>query len=255
MNAESLLAVTGLADLLAGAPRRVTVADAERANRIPRDIRRSVRRFLKGERAEKVDRPPFDYDKLADQLTATMPDHVVEDLISTLPADAEMQGAYAVSVNRALGFLRGALPVRSTMTTTGPVARRPPDLDVAKFRRTWEIAESPLVAMADLEAGRLVPDQVRAFAAMYPELYDAAKVEAFLAIADIKGEKTSWRLPMERDRRLQTFLQTNAVTPGLSADIQRVFQPTEPPPQKPAPTSSKLAQSFAAPSSRAGENL
>jgi len=250
MDAEPLLAVTGLAALLAGKPRRVTVADGEQAARIPLRIRRGVRRFLKGEPVGDVERPDFDYHALLAWLTADVPQHVIESLMSALPAEADLQSAYVVAVNRCLAYLRGALPVRATMTTTGPIQRRPPGLELAKFRRAWEIAETPMVVLSDLSDGRLVPDQVRALAAMYPGLYDAVRMEAMDAIADYKGDSPNWRLPARRDRQLQTLLQAHAVTPALAADIKRALADQGPAPRKP-PTSSgasKVADSFAAPS-------
>jgi hypothetical protein len=253
MQAESLLAVTGLAPLLAGKPKYVTVADGERAARLPNVIRRAVRRFLHAEAAEKVDRPAFDYDALAEQLTAPVPAHVVEDLIDSLPADADLQAGYAVAINRALAYLQGAIPLRSTDTAAGPERRRPPDLDIAKFKRAWEIAESPLVALGDLEAGRLVPDQVRAFAAMYPDLYSWTRMQVLDGIVDAKGDAPAWKLDRRRDRSLQVLLQAQQVDAALRADIAKAFQPREEePPARPAPQASKVADAYKPPSAQPG---
>jgi hypothetical protein len=253
VDPETLLAVTGLADLLAGKPRRLTVASAEQAAGIPKAIRRAVRKFIRGEDrgSEAIDRPAFDYDHLLEQLSAEVRQPVIERVIDGLPADAETQTGYLVAVQRAIGYLRGGMPVRSTVTATGVENRRPPDIEVARFRRAWEVAEDPLVVLADLEAGRLVPDQVRALSAMYPEIYGAIRLEVLDAIADARADKSKWKLPLTRDRRLQVLLGASTMTPALAADIQRVFAPTEKVAPPSGPPSSHAADALKTPAQRA----
>lgn len=221
-DAELLVAATSLLPFLEGHPKPLSAEDAEAAARIPVLIRKSVRHYLAGKDLVVHEVPAFDYEQLLDGLTKTIDVDAIEKLIDGLPEDSEFRVNYASDVQRVVAFLQGALPINARDSLAGAVNHRPNSLDLARFRRQWLVAESPLVVLNHLNDGKLQDDEVAALKALYPTIYQLILKEVTEAIIDRKAENKGFRPTRKQEAALGTLLQRDQ-DPGLTQAVQTVF--------------------------------
>ena len=122
---ETLLAVVGLPRVFAETD-RITVGDKERADMLPRDIRRACNRFVEGEplSGKLPPRPAFDYQKCLDWLTAAIDgetgaikQEVLEQLTQRFREDdSHNASVFLVDVQRVVPYLQKIVPIRTETT-------------------------------------------------------------------------------------------------------------------------------------------
>lgn len=234
----TLLAVVGL-DRLFAEKDRILVSDKERAEMLPREIRRACQRFVQGEplSGKLPRRGPFDYQRSLDWLTQAMDSEnedegasgrVSQAFLERIGArfrddDSRIAAGFLADVQRVVPYLQSIVPIRTETTMAKTINIDPSDTEIAAFRRAWDIASDPMIILRDLEAGVLSPDQVPHFAALYPPLYSATKTQMGLAFADAQARKKSWRLPYDHERQVAVLYGTDTMTPALSAELQKSF--------------------------------
>jgi hypothetical protein len=224
---ESLLAVVGVDALFGDGKIRITNAVSDEARRLPRLIRQEIRRFLTATDFDREKAPgPFNYKKV---VKAVMTFDPTKDLAARIgrvnnPDDAI---SFQVAVAPAVKYLQDQAPKRARVTPMGPKAVAPSDQEVSRFRRTYEVCRRVMVVLDDLNEGVLSRDQILAFARLFPSLYEEAKRQLFQAMADVGARRPSFELPHDRDKLLQTFLQTRTMNPSLEAELQAAFEAPE----------------------------
>jgi len=251
---ESLLAVTGIREILADSPPRITQAMKAEAEMLPRDFRRELRRFVtfdESPRGRAV--PPFDYRRYLGQFsealdteTGTVSPQLLEKIADGFrPEDSDLAAGYGACVARVLPYLQGLMPVRTELTVAKTYSFDPSDTEIAAFRRAFDVANDPRVILRDMAGGTLIPDQVGHFAACYPDMYSATKTMLGLAMADALAAKKSWRLPWKKELMVQCLFQTDTFTPGMLADLQSRFAKPPSKPQAPQSAPSKATGKIA----------
>lgn len=242
ITGDMLMAVTGVRHILEQKPKRITVADKSDAEMLPREIRRSVRRFLEDDSGpRKVPRAKkFDYGWALDHITKAMEPHHREAIAAMFrPEDAELAADYIAAADRLLSYLQSILPIRVEETMAKSVNFDPSDTEIAKFRRAFDVADDPMIIMRDLELGILIGDQVQHLAALYPEGYVIIKQTMATGIAEAMARKKSWSLPWRKDRLVQTLFQTSTFNDSLARDLQQSFKTAGPDPQGMPPAAGK----------------
>jgi hypothetical protein len=248
------MAVTGVRGVLERDPKRITVGDKDRAEMLPRDIRRAVRRWLEDDsgvfqRSTKVE--PFDYGWALDALSESQdPQHLVDIADTFRPEDGDIAADYIVVAKRVFAYLQGLLPIRTEETMATTTNFDPSDTEIARFRRAFDVANDPMVIVRDMGRGCLVADQIRHLQALYPTIYAAFKLQMATGMADALTRKRSWRLSYARDRQVQVLYGTTTWNKQLAADIQQNFaKETKAPQQGPNPAqgTSKAASTLQTP--------
>ena len=250
ITGEALMAVTGIRHVLDQRPKRITVSDKDRAEMLPREIRRSVRRFVDDDGGpKKIPKArKFDYEWALDRLTKAMePKHLEAIAAMFRPEDASLAAEYMVAVQRVVKYLQDILPIRVEETMAKSINFDPSDTEIARFRRAFDVADDPMVVMRDLELGILVSDQVKHLAVLYPDGYALIKERMASGMAEAMARKKSWSLPWRRDRLVQVLFQTTTLDPRLASDLQAnikvaVPKPDAPPPSRAKSTAASMAQ-------------
>lgn len=235
ISGDALLAVTGIKHVIEHNPRRITMADKDRAEMLPREVRRAVRRFLDDEQGlpKRVPhRAAFDYRWALNHLSVALESKHAEAVAEMFKqGDNELAVQYIASARRCVEYLQGKLPIRTEQTMAQTVNVDPSDTEIARFRRAFEIADDPMIILSDMEYGILVPDQVDHLEALYPEGYAGMKKAFANGMGEALSRKKSWKLSWRRDRMVQILFKTSIFSPQLAADLQKNFQ-TQPQPSK-----------------------
>lgn len=249
---EALAAAVGVTRLLDDTKFRVTVADKSRAEMMPREIRRALGRFVNEDNGpQKIGKmAPFDYGWALDHLTeaidpASPPDApptintmLAEELAAGFkPEDHDLAGGFLVIAQRNIPYLQSILPIRVEQTQAQKVNYDPSDTEIARFRRAFNVADDPMVVLADLENGTLVSDQIRHLGVLYPDMLALVKAQLGNAMAEALGRKKSWKLPWRKERLVQVVYGTDTMSRALQQELQSNFQ--KPDQQNPAPAPSK----------------
>ena len=246
---DYLLAATGVRRVLAKKHRRITVADQERAEMLPREIRRGLTRFATdtGGPKKAPHMGPFDFDWVQEHLAEALAGGdeaeplspaLLEDLADAFrPEDHDEAASYLGAVRRVLPYLQSIMPTRSTPSVAGAQTYDPSDTEIARFRRAFDVADDPMVVVRDLEAGILVDDQLQHLRALYPTIggtdADPGTLKRTLGfvLARAITDKKSFKLPYRKELQAQLVYGTDTLPAGLAADLQANFadKGTQPP--------------------------
>lgn len=249
IDGDTLLAVTGVRHILARSSRRITVPDKDRAEMLPREIRRSCSRFLDENHGEqKVPRSkPFDYGWVLDHITeiideddagnVTLTPPEVQRLAKMFrPEDSTLAAEYLAAAQRVIPYLYRILPIRTETTMATSTNVDPSDTEIARFRRAFDVAGDAMVVMRDLELGTLVADQVNHLGALYPKIYTEIKGRMQRQMGAELAAKKSWRLSYRKDRLIQVLFNTTTWSAALAQDLQASFANAPKPQQGPPPS-------------------
>lgn len=248
-NGEALLAAVGFDALLNPGRLRITAAHRDHAARWASGalIRGDVRQFLTSDEFDKPKPlPRFDYMETLEQLSEGVDVQQLQEKFEGNDSDETM--ALVMAASAAVEYLSGIIPKRSRVTIMGPKPTAPSDADVARFRRAHATVQRPALLFEDLNEGALASDQVRAFAAVYPSLYELTKTAVFEALVDIKAKRPKFEVSSKRDRQLQVLMQTRTVTPQLLKSLQQAFEVADQgeggaPPKRPLKVDTDATQS------------
>ncbi len=234
---EALLAVIGAEAFLGDTPIRVTQEHRAQAAKLQRyagprgelianatTIRSELRRFLTSEDWDRERAlPEFRYKRALDQLTEPEdPERLARKLAKL--ADGDEMSDLLAAAQTALGYLRTILPRHVRQTPTGPVSIDPNAAVLGIFRRSWGVANRPLVVLEDLNEGILARDQVRALEGIFPTIYDAIKAELLDLLVDLKTRSPKFELTHKRSKQLSVLLlDAGAIDKGLSKVLQDHF--------------------------------
>lgn len=235
----ALLAVTGIDPLLTRRFRRPTIAEMQRSQRIARIIRTSMRAFMDMNAPEKRPRmaaaPPFDFDELADHLSASIGPAHLADCMSRFGDMQELGLDYVSAAEPALNYLRTWLPADGQRTPTGARPVRPSDDEVSKFRRIYNVATDPLCVLVNLNAGVITSDEVDALEAMFPAVYGPMREIFALETAAKLTRSPTWEMGPRKTQLSQTFLKANMFDLDLALEIQHAFRAMDKEQQSQAP--------------------
>ena len=220
---ESLLAAVGIGRFLLGRSRAWSPADVKRADGIPLRIARELAEFCRGpELANPPEWERFDLDEVADAIEADPnTDELTARTEGLSPDDAEVVTSAHL---RALEYLRPLVPPRTLRGLVTPHKRRPPLVEKLRFGRAWLLANDPLLALADLRAGRMSPDQRRHLEGMFPALLDYTRQTLLGEFMDKVAKNSDWRLPRYKARQVETLLGQRTMSTQLEAELARTYE-------------------------------
>lgn len=203
---EDLLAETGLSAYLNDAPVRFGVEMQKRALATRSKMRRALRAFLTGgqdfERARAME--PFRWQRALEQLS-NPPDQ--RKLAAKLHGqDPGVATPWVEAAGRAVTYLTGALRRRERVTPTGPQVLPPSDMEIARFRHAWEMAEDPMVLLEALAEGSLSIRMAQTFGALWPDLYAELQQALPELLVTIKGQRPSFELPWPREKQARALM-------------------------------------------------
>lgn len=227
---EAFLAVVGIDAFLDPDPLRVTAEQRERAMRYGQEMRAELKSFLTNSAYDHgAPLPAFDYRKVLKQLNnfPTEPEQQMPYLAEKMAGfrvapDAAQPFLYAAG--NAVKFLQAVIPKRQRVTSTGPVLMEPNGQEISRFRRAHAAVQDPMSVFADLREGALTRDQVKAFAAVYPSLYEDAKLSVQAILTQLKADKNSFALGYGKENLLQKFMGVDTVDPQLTRALQESFK-------------------------------
>lgn len=223
LRGEALLAVTGVTLALRPGPVRINQEVLGRAEGIERAIRRRLRKFVREPKFSKPEKfPPFDYEEVMGLLPRADSEVHNAENVSRFQ-DPQLVSEYADALGAALGYVQGIAPAEKLPAMVGGHVLEPSSLDVSEFRRRYSVADRPLVVLDDLAAGILVPDQVEAFAQVYPQLHGLTRTAVLDEMVVAGRERVSWALPYAKDQTLQILLQTDTIDQRLHGELSKAF--------------------------------
>ena len=150
--------------------------------------------------------------------------------------------AFQEAASTVLRYLQQTLPVVSTTRAFGVELLEPSDTVWATYCRTLRLANRPQYVLDLLDAGTLLPAEVAALRAMYPEIYGEIGQAIFDAVVDARTSKPSWRMDWRRELLCARYAGTNGFDQSLAAELQASFAKKEPPAPPSAARVSRMAE-------------
>lgn len=214
---EALAATIGADKFLAGDV-KLTQGIRDRAAGMDHTIDRMVQKALQGE-PEAVPDVPFDYKAVDQQLRETgSRDQVAAFETAFVAEPPELRAKVQDTAGRVIRYLDDHFPRR---VRPGIVATPTPPggVELARFKRLWQIACDPLEVLEALGRGNLSRDMVRAVEDLYPSVYSAMRLAVIKGISRTRARRASWVPSRAMDLQLRVLMQADTITPQLAADI------------------------------------
>lgn len=246
LPAERLVAMMGI--FPARAPSELTIRGAES---YPARIRRRLAAFLAAEKAEplKWERPPAQQDLWKD-LVAPLDLDKLTAWTEGIPV--EMVAGYTSIIQTARDRIKAAWPLYPDTSLGLHMTELAPD----EYGDVWHLCrtlDDPETMLDDLDALVLLPSQVEAFAAVYPDLYETTRNLVMLLLqpyVQIEGvTKSRKALHWDREEQIRTLLQIPLDAPIETAEgAQQQQQQAQVPKARPAQQSELEADDAQTPS-------
>ncbi len=246
MEVEPILAALGVEPFLRDTPARILNVHLRAATEMGDTAYGIIRDSVADKGFAPVPTmPPFDYDAVRDMVAQDTTLDIMTQRAADI--DSDLMEELAPHIGRVLEYLKLKLPSVTIKTLTGDKPAEPSDTAVARFRRTWRVANRPLSVLEDMAAGIVTRNQVRDLVAMYPQLAQATQdmlVEE-LALAKARDPDISFSWPKEQAYRI--FLENPKFGPGSEAFLEQVAQaqPPEAPRPRARPMGSEIAKQTA----------
>ncbi len=249
---EAIVAAVGIKPFVSKELQRVHGYHVERAGKVKAEIDRKLYRFVQREEPEKdAELPDFEYDEVAAALDAETLPHHVEQQIAAFGEHGETALACQVKVMQITAYLKSKLPRRVHMGLLGPEYSRPPEIDIARFARTWAIACDPLSILDDLNEFAVSRDQVQALNAMFPLIGASLKPATQDALVRAKTVDPKFVLYRQKETLLRVLTQQEAPNIALGRDIQAMYKAEAAANAAPAPKAKPKKTDEASPSNEA----
>jgi hypothetical protein len=202
-QAEALLACTGLAQVLAGAP--ATREQLTRSTLLDEELLAVVVSYLGGHRSGAA----------AAAMPAELPPDLPPDAHGAVAGlDQDVATGYGLAAARALAYLGSLAPRRKLPGLRARLADRSAS-EGAELRRAWQVVEDPLAVLGDLDA--VTEDQLEALHNVYPSLWSTLAIQAAEGMAQVDRDLT------QREERTLGRLMGAPVEDV--ADLQALHQP------------------------------
>lgn len=235
LGVEAVAAAIGARAFYSRELRRVHGYHLERAARLKADIDRKIYRFIQRDEPEKTAAlPDFDYDEVAALLDAEqLPQHVQEQ-IAAFGEDGETALAVQIWAMKTQAYLKAKLPRRVHLSLAGPEYSRPPEIDIARFARTWAVACDPMIALDDLNEYAVSRDMVGALFDMFPTIAGTLLPAVQDALVRAKTVDQGFRLYRQKETLLRVLTRQEQPNIALGKAMQAMYA-TQAAAQKPQP--------------------
>ena len=144
-------------------------------------------------------------------------------------ADPETGMVLQQRLTNAIQFLNSKMPKSAVLPGAFVRPYQPSSLELAKFERYLQIAETPLTVLDEVKHGTLTREHVEALQALYPEIYKQIQQRVMTNI-----NSGQWNLSYERKLQLGILLGVPAdssLQPESVLQLQATFAPQEEGPQ------------------------
>lgn len=220
LDAELVLAAIGLENVLAGTP-KFGMTERARALAIPRQIKAALTDFLAIDRpGANAPFPDFNWDEFTALLESDT--HAREEaLFAVLPGDLGIE-----VMNNAVRIQQLLVPMIQRTIHRSSVAVNvlpPSESEEAAIARTWSVAATPMIVMADLKDWSLSEDMTGALREFYPAIYAMVEGATDEAIDARRAEDEEWDLSFDQDQVLRTLTGVEEDRPMLTADYEQLY--------------------------------
>lgn len=150
--------------------------------------------------------------------------------------------AMATTTGNAVSYINAQRPAPVKMYAMDREQKPSPEQQ-AKFNRTLEVAQQPLVVLQHIKDGTLLPQDVATIKAVYPEYYQKMSQELLSKLASHTAQDGS--VPFRVRQSLSLFLGTpldSTMTPQAIQAAQAVFMVQQPEPQAPKMTGAQMGK-------------
>lgn len=207
------MAAIGIAPFLARKLRRVWLHHMERAAKVGEEIDRKIYLFLNREGpAESVPLPDFNFEEIRADIQRTPTPQHTQDIMDAFGDLSDAGLAATLVYERIQAYLVTKVPKRIHQSIAGPVLETPAHSDLARFRRTWNVACDPLSILDDLNEFALSRDMVQALVDMFPLTWQRMKKGVDDGLTRKKSVELNYRLTIRKEQLLRILIQDEDVT-------------------------------------------
>jgi hypothetical protein len=223
LGAEITLAGVGIVPILQGKPK----LPAHPPN-LPKEIRALVLKFLASPAPARLeDLPPFDWDEVHALLDRAASEEGTKANVDALHAaiPGELGDGVEHTATAIISALQEAFPAATSVREdiVGTIVTPGPEMAVARFARMWSVALDPLIPLRDLCQGSITTDMVQAMTLFWPALYEMAKTEVAMQVAEMRTKRPKWEPEPRRARLLKMLMGQPYVNVELAADFQQLY--------------------------------
>lgn len=210
---EALVAAIGIAPFLARNLRKVWLHHLDRAAKVGEEIDRKIYLFINRESpAESAPLPDFNFEEVRADIQRTPTPQHTQDIIDAFGDLPDVGLAATLAYERIQAYLVTKVPKRIHQSIAGPVLETPAHSDLARFRRTWNVACDPLSLLDDLNEFALSRDMVQALADMFPLTWQRMKKGVDDGLTRKKSVELNYRLSIRKEQLLRILIQDEDVT-------------------------------------------
>ena len=218
---ECIVAAVGIKPFVSKELEKLHGYHVERASKVKPEIARKLYRFLQRDEPEKsAELPDFDYEQVAQMLDAeTLPSHVQQQ-IAAFGDDGDTALAVQIQAMRIASYLKAKLPRRVHIGLAGPEYSRPPEIDIARFARTWSVACDPMIVLDDLNEFAVSRDMVTALYDLFPFIAASLLPAVQEQLVRAKTVDPKYRLYRQKETLLRVLTRQEAPNVALGRAIQ-----------------------------------
>lgn len=210
---EALVAAIGIAPFLARNLRKVWMHHMDRAAKVGEEIDRKIYLFINRESpAESAPLSDFNFEEVRADIQRTPTPQHTQDIIDAFGDLPDAGLAATLVYERIQAYLVTKVPKRVHQSIAGPVLETPAHSDLARFRRTWNVACDPLSILDDLNEFALSRDMVQALVDMFPLTWQRMKKGVDDGLTRKKSVELNYRLTIRKEQLLRILIQDEDVT-------------------------------------------
>lgn len=224
MDIEAACAACGAENILRAEP-KWSRTQARKARDLPEEMRTEFDEYFASDGFKaSEDLPPFDYDEVAQIVSAGQTPEQVAALNAAVP-DRELAMELGIEANRILAWANQSLPRAPRQSLTGTKMDPPDPEALAAFRTRWQVACDPMAVVRDMLEGCLDADQVATVALLYPSLYAEMRQACVDAMTAAKMEHgKDWDVSPAKEAYVRTLLQATPTDLSLASSVQQSYQ-------------------------------
>jgi hypothetical protein len=217
---EAILAVNGVADLVAKEPVRITATELYKIDRFPATVETSARRLCRG----RIDKPyqrrfVDNYQKTLDHLSEPPGPEYLEEIARRFPPQAHgALGAFMVVAARAWNHLSTGYPRTVKQELLGVRNLDVGGIRLGEWESVFTVIDDPLLVFDLVNTGRLQRRQVEAIQLVYPTFFIGVSQTIYDAMMARKAKRPTWEPDFAQG------VATLLGVPGAPPDLQVALQ-------------------------------
>lgn len=222
-----MLAAVGMRAVISRKVERITRAQLEEMNTLPRDLTKAARALADGE-ANPIKYEKVKYRDTLKDLARGWEVEQVADMVAQFPVEYHATGqTLVVKSIQLINAMLKEYPVTSYQTVAGSDQLSPSDTRMFRFISVLEVLDQPLMVFDLMAQGAILQSQVKAMRLVYPSMSAAIDAALFDAVSRKRADKKSFQLPTRAEYGVKAWFGKGPVSTSTLARAQATIKDSQ----------------------------